>query len=89
MNEVDDKKERDAKERARQRLKKLVYAGLVTGGITGLCGVANGMQLHGNASSHGSADLSWNMNDFVVKKADTSKVDDNKLHEQKKDPKTM
>lgn len=53
------------------KIKKLVFGTLVTGGALGLAGV--NAQAHGNASSHKTVTLSWNFDDYDVKRQEAPK----------------
>jgi hypothetical protein len=53
-------------------IKKLVFGTLVTGGALGLAGV--NAQAHGNASSHQAVALSWNFDDYDVKRQEPPKA---------------
>jgi hypothetical protein len=69
MSEQDEKENaRLKKANAKKKLRLILYGSVAAGSVMGLAGIT--AQAHGNASSHGEAQLSWNFNDYVIKRED-------------------
>lgn len=70
MDDNHEKSELEAskikKQKAKKKLRRLVYGSMAVGGAIGLAGMT--AQAHGNASSHMEAQLRWNFDNFVIER---------------------